>query len=163
VSAISNEAHLPALGHHERGEVGVQLQAALVELIDLSLVGKQLHWCVVGPTFLQVHEQLDELIDSWRDHADEVAERAVALGVFPDGQAGAVAAAGNLGALERGAIDVHHVIQDLARRLADVTERMRARMDRLGAIDQVSQDVLTGVVRDLEKQLWMVRSQLPHA
>jgi DNA-binding ferritin-like protein len=35
-------------------------------------------------------------------------------------------------------------------------------MDRMGEIDQASQDILTGVVRDLEKQLWMVRSQLPH-
>ena len=33
-------------------------------------------------------------------------------------------------------------------------------MDRLGSLDQASQDVLTDVVRELEKQLWMVRAQL---
>jgi DNA-binding ferritin-like protein len=34
-------------------------------------------------------------------------------------------------------------------------------MDRLGEIDLVSQDVLIDVVRDLEKQLWMLRVSLP--
>jgi starvation-inducible DNA-binding protein len=162
MSVATNTAHLPALGAHERGEAGNQLQATLVELIDLSLVGKQLHWCVTGPTFLQVHEQLDVLIDAWRDMADEVAERAVALGSFPDGQADAVAGANVLGRVERGALEVDHVLRELARRLADTAERARERMNRLGEIDQASQDLLTGVVRELEKQLWMVRSQLPH-
>ena len=35
-------------------------------------------------------------------------------------------------------------------------------MDRLGELDGASQDVLVEVVRELEKQLWMVRAQLPH-
>src|SRR6478609_8353734 len=145
MAATANTAHLPALGHHERTEAGAALQATLVELIDLSLVGKQLHWCVTGPTFLQVHEQLDVLVDAWRAMSDEVAERAVALGSFPDGQAGAVAAANELGRVERGAVDVDHALRALARRLAETAERVRGRMDRLGEIDQASQDVLTGV------------------
>ena len=58
----------------------------LVELIDLALVGKQLHWNVTGPLFRPLHEQLDELVDSWRELSDVVAERAVALGYSPDGQ-----------------------------------------------------------------------------
>ena len=43
--------HLPPLGAHVREEVGHELQATLVELIDLALVGKQLHWNLVGPLF----------------------------------------------------------------------------------------------------------------
>ena len=45
------EIYLPPLGHHQHDEVGRELQAALVELIDLSLIGKQLHWSVSGPCF----------------------------------------------------------------------------------------------------------------
>ena len=89
-------AHLPALGEHQRDEVGNQLQALLVELIDLALFGKQLHWNVTGPLFRPLHEQLDELVESWRELSDVVAERAVALGYFPDGQSAAVAAGSNL-------------------------------------------------------------------
>jgi len=34
-------------------------------------------------------------------------------------------------------------------------------MDRLGEIDLASQDVLVEVIRELEKQLWMIRVSLP--
>jgi starvation-inducible DNA-binding protein len=155
-----SQSHLPALGSHERDEVGRELQETLVELVDLSLVGKQLHWSVVGPLFRPLHLHLDELIDSWRELADTVAERAVALGSFPDGQAAAVGSASGA-ALDRGAIDDVDVVADLSRRLSDVAERVRGRMDRLGELDLGSQDVLIEVLRELEKQLWMVRAQAP--
>ena len=58
-----SQAHLPALGTHERGEIGNELQATLLELVDLSLLGKQLHWSVVGPLFRPLHLYLDELIE----------------------------------------------------------------------------------------------------
>ena len=53
-----------------------------------SLVAKQVHWNVVGPRFRSVHLQLDEVVDTARQHADTVAERASAIGVSPDGRAG---------------------------------------------------------------------------
>jgi starvation-inducible DNA-binding protein len=161
MTAIAQGAHLPALGAHQRGEVGGELQATLLELVDLSLLGKQLHWSVVGPLFRPLHLQLDELIDSWRDLADTVAERAVAIGFFPDGQAEAVAAGSELAKLERGAIEDQTVVRELVQRLAEVGERSRERMDRLGELDAASQDVLIEVVRALEQQLWMVRAQFP--
>jgi starvation-inducible DNA-binding protein len=158
MTAISS--YLPPLGAHERDEVGGQLQATLVELVDLSLLGKQLHWSVVGPHFRPLHEHLDELVDSWRDFADTVAERAVSLGFSPDGQAAEVAASSEIARFVRGPIEDHAVDRELARRLAEVTERTRVRMDRLGDLDLVSQDVLIEVVRQLEQQLWMLRTQL---
>src|ERR671937_2379676 len=160
MASIATEAHLPALGHHRRDEVGRELQATLVELVDLSLLGKQLHWSVVGSLFKPLHEHLDELVDSWRELSDTVAERAVALGFSPDGQAAAVSAASDIPAVERGALEADVVVRELTQRLADVAERNRARMDRLGELDLASQDVLIEVVRAIEQQLWMVRAQL---
>ena len=162
MGSITQEAHLPALGHHQREEVGRELQATLVELVDLSLLGKQLHWSVVGALFKPLHEHLDELVDSWRELADTVAERAVALGFFPDGQAAAVSAGSEIAAVERGALEADFVVRELVRRLADVAERNRGRMDRLEELDLASQDVLIEVVREVEKQLWMLRAQLAH-
>ena len=92
MAAIKQEAHLPALDHHRREEVGRELQATLVELVDLSLIGKQLHWNIVGPGFRELHLHLDELVDEWRELSDVVAERAVAIGVPADGRAPAVVA-----------------------------------------------------------------------
>jgi starvation-inducible DNA-binding protein len=158
---IASPSHLPPLGAHVREEVGRELQATLLELVDLSLVGKQLHWSIVGPLFRPLHLQLDELIDSWRELADTVAERAVTIGHWPDGQARAITAGGELGPLDPGAIDDHAVIADLTSRLAQVSEYARGRMDRLGELDAASQDVLVEVVRALEQQLWMIRAQFP--
>jgi starvation-inducible DNA-binding protein len=159
MASISQEAHLPALDHHRREEAGRELEATLLELVDLSLLGKQLHWSVVGALFKPLHEHLDELVDSWRELSDTVAERAVALGFSPDGQAAAVSAGSEIPPVERGALAAETVVRELVHRLTDVTERIRSRMDRLGELDLASQDVLIEVVRELEKQLWMLRVQ----
>src|SRR4051812_50153367 len=94
MASIATSTHLPVLGEpHEHTEVGHVLEATLHELVDLSLSGKQRHWNVVGPLFRPLHLHLDELVESWRELADTVAERAVAVGFSSDGQARTVAAA----------------------------------------------------------------------
>jgi len=161
MASPATSTYLPTLEvPHERAGVGQELQATLHELIDLSLIGKQLHWAVVGRLFRPLHLQLDELVESWHELSDTVAERAVALGFVPDGQASAVAAGSPLAPVARGALDDHVVVRELTHRVAEVSERVRERMNRLGAADLASQDVLIEVVRELEKQQWMLRAQL---
>jgi starvation-inducible DNA-binding protein len=161
MDSVATSSHLPALMEpHEREAVGHELEATLHDLVGLSLIGKQLHWAVVGQLFRSLHLQLDELVDSWRDLSDVVAERAVALGYVPDGQAQAVAAGAEIGPVARTSIEDHTVIRELTDRIAMVSELARTRMDRLGEIDVASQDVLTDVVRKLEDQQWMLRAQL---
>jgi starvation-inducible DNA-binding protein len=164
MSAIASSTHLPALREpHQREEVGHQLEATLQELVDLSLIGKQLHWCVVGPEFRPLHLQLDELVDAWRELSDTVAERAVAVGYVPDGQARALVAGSPVSPVAQGALEDHVVVRELVHRVAQASERARERMDRLAEIDAVSQDVMIDVVRALEEQQWMLRAQLrPH-
>jgi starvation-inducible DNA-binding protein len=161
MASTQQQAHLPALDHHHREEAAHELQATLLELVDLSLIGKQLHWNIFGRPFKPLHEHLDELVDSWRDLSDTVAERAVALGVAPDGRAATVGAGSGIEPVDAGSLDTDTATRQLVERLEDVTERIRSRMDRLGEIDLASQDVLIEVVRDLEKQLWMLRVSLP--
>ncbi len=161
MNSPATSTYLPPLEvNHEREGVGEELQATLHELIDLSLIGKQLHWAVVGPLFRSLHLQLDELVDTWRELSDTVAERAVALGFVPDGQAKAVAAGSQLAAVSPTALGDHLVVRELTHRIAEVSEQVRDRMNRLGDADLASQDVLIEVVRELEKQQWMLRAQL---
>jgi starvation-inducible DNA-binding protein len=160
MASLASSAQLPSLSTHERDEVGRELQAVLVDLVDLSLLGKQLHWTVVGPHFRPLHLQLDELVDSWRALGDTVAERAVALGVIPDGQAGAVAAASEIAPVDRQALEDHVVVRELTHRVAEVSDRVRSRLERVGELDLASQDVLIEVLRALEEQQWMLRAQL---
>lgn len=145
-----------------RQEAGDALQALLVDLIALSLVGKQAHWHVTGPSFLPVHEQLDQLVDSARTHADDVAERAVTLGVTVDGQPVTIATVSKVAEIPQGYLDAEKAVQLVADETTGVVERSRARLDRLGEVDPVTQDLVIEVLRDLEKQLWMLQAQITH-
>jgi starvation-inducible DNA-binding protein len=160
MAAFETQTHLPPLGAHIREEVGRQLQLTLVELIALSLIGKQLHWTVVGPGFRELHLHLDELVEEWHDLSDTVAERAVAIGFIPDGRAPTVVEQSELEPVEHGPTAAADVIRQLTRRVATVDERVRERSERVAELDLASQDVLIEVTRGLEKQLWMIRSQL---
>jgi starvation-inducible DNA-binding protein len=161
MTEIATSSYLPPLAlPHEREGLGRELEAVLHELVALSLIGKQLHWTVYGPSFRPVHQHIDELVDSWRELADQVAERAVTLGYAPDGQPGAVATGSQLAPVARSGLDDRGVVRELTHRIADVSERVRRRMELIGDIDLISQDVLIGVVRELEKQQWMLRAQL---
>jgi len=92
MNSIATSSHLPALMEpHQRAALCHELEATLHDLVSLSLIGKQLHWAVVGPLFRALHLQLDELVESWRGLQDAVAERAVALlgGALREGVRGA--------------------------------------------------------------------------
>jgi starvation-inducible DNA-binding protein len=142
-------------------EIGKQLQLTLVELIALSLAGKQLHWSAYGPGFLSAHRHLDQLVDEWRELEDTVAERAATVGIPPDGSAPAVVELADLRPLDPGFTQVDCAVERLCAQLWEVALRVRRRSELLRTLDAVSQDVLVDVGRKLEEQLWMTRAQLP--
>lgn len=139
--------------------VAEALQGALVDLIDLSLVAKQAHWNVVGPHFRSLHLQLDELVTLAREHADTVAERAVALGVNPDGRSATVAGATKVQQPEHGWIEDGKVVATFTDILEGVIKRMRERIEATDEPDPVTQDLLIAVAQDIEKQHWMFQAQ----
>ena len=161
IESVANSVQLPPLDNpNERAAVGAELQVMLQDLIDLSLIGKQLHWSVVGAAARGVHLFLDELVEEWRELADVVAERAVTLGVVPDGQSSAVASGSRVEPVVVQSLADHAVVWELGRRVAAVAERIRARLGSIGGADLVTQDVLVGVVGKLEKHQWLLRAQL---
>ncbi|MEU9190903.1 DNA starvation/stationary phase protection protein [Streptomyces sp. NPDC048484] len=135
------------------------LQGALVDLVDLSLVAKQIHWNVVGPRFRSVHLQLDEVVDSARLHSDSVAERGSALGVSPDGRAATVASSSGIGAVPNGWVKDVDAVAALVDALGAVIVRMRERVGATETADPVSQDLLIGITADLEKHHWMFQAE----
>jgi starvation-inducible DNA-binding protein len=144
-------------------EVMAELQSMLVELIDLALIGKQAHWNVEGPHFRSLHLELDELVDTWRTLGDQVAERGVTLGGVPDGQAATVASFSQIAPLPAGHLRDYDVVREVADRVTEVAARARARIEAVASHDPVSEDLLIAVAGTLEKQLWMLRVQHPHA
>jgi starvation-inducible DNA-binding protein len=151
--------HHPTLRHPEREALGTLLQSTLVVLSDLALTGKHAHWNVIGPHFRPLHQLLDEMISRWRDAADRIAERAVALGHYPDGRASTIAAC-ELPQLDTGPQRDHELIKHLTEILTQAIARVRHDMERADEFDPVTGDLYHGVVADLEEQLWMIRAQL---
>ncbi|MFG2718319.1 Dps family protein [Streptomyces sp. NPDC048416] len=139
--------------------VGDALQGALVDLVDLSLVAKQVHWNVVGPRFRSVHLQLDEVVTTARQHSDTVAERASAIGVSPDGRAGTVARSSAIGTVPEGWIKDTDAVKVLVDALGVVIGRMRERIAATDDPDPITQDILIGLTADLEKHAWMFQAE----
>jgi starvation-inducible DNA-binding protein len=150
----------PPLPDEIAGEIGRQLQLTLVELIALSLAGKQLQWTAYGREFVSLHRHLSQVVDEWRELEDVVATRAAAIGIALDGTAAAVIELDDHRPLEPGFTETGGAIERLCSQLWDVALRVRQRGELLGALDAVSQHVLLGVLSKLENQLWMLRAQL---
>ncbi|MFC5180978.1 Dps family protein [Actinomadura harenae] len=147
------------LSETARTVTGEALQGALVDLVDLSLYAKQAHWNLVGPRFKVVHEHLDEIVDLARQAQDDVAERAVAIGVNPDGRSRTVADRTEIQQLEPGDLADDKVVAAVADALFEIIGRFRGRIAATGEPDPVTQDLLIGITADLEKQHWMFRAQ----
>ncbi|MFI6353616.1 Dps family protein [Streptomyces sp. NPDC050743] len=139
--------------------VAEALQGALVDLVDLSLVAKQIHWNIVGPRFRSIHLQLDEVVASARTHSDTVAERASALGVPPDGRAATVASGSGIGTTPAGWIKDGDAVGAMVDALGAVIAAMRVRVAATGEPDPVSQDIFIGITADLEKHHWMFQAE----
>lgn len=146
------------LADDARKVTGTALQGALADLIDLSLVGKQAHWNVYGRNFRSLHLQLDEIVDFARLAADTVAERAVTIGVSPDGRASSVAASSGLPTIKEGQLTDQEVLAYFVDAYKGLIDRMRVRIDDTAEPDAVSQDVLIGITQELEKQYWMLQA-----
>ncbi|MEU4687067.1 Dps family protein [Streptomyces xinghaiensis] len=149
----------PLTDEGDRRVVADALQGALVDLVDLSLVAKQVHWNVVGPRFRSVHLQLDEVVDTAREHADIMAERAAALGISPDGRAETVAKTSGLDTVKETWIRDTDAVQTLVEALGSVITRMRERVEATDKPDPVTQDMIIAVTGELEKHRWMFQAE----
>jgi starvation-inducible DNA-binding protein len=139
---------------------GETLQNTLIDLIDLTLIAKQVHWNLTGSHFRSVHLQLDEVVTLARNHTDVVAERAAAIGVSPDGRAKTIAAESTVPGVKGGWIKDTDGIKSMTTLLRTIAARVRQRIDETATADPVTQDIFLDVARDLEKQAWMFEVQL---
>jgi starvation-inducible DNA-binding protein len=149
------------LSEAARTKIVNALNACVVDGVDLYTQTKVAHWNVRGPLFVQVHELLDKIAGHLTEHVDDIAERAVTLGGRASGTARLVAHGSRLEEIP------HEVRRDLelARLIA---ERAEAFLRGLRAARQVADenhdpdtnDLLTGVIRGLEKDVWFLRATL---
>lgn len=151
---------VPGLTPEDGATIAGVLQGRLHALNDLALTLKHIHWNVVGPHFIAVHEMIDPQVDAVRLMVDTIAERIATLGVEPSGTPGKLVESrtwddysiGRAGAIEHlGALDVVYqgVITDHRKAADDVEE-----------LDDVTHDMLIGHLAELEQFHWFVRAHL---
>jgi starvation-inducible DNA-binding protein len=157
---MSDGYSIPGMSTEVAEKVRDRLQQRLVALIDLELTLKHIHWNVVGPTFIGVHEMLDPQVAAVRKMVDEVAERIATLGGSPVGTPGYVATHRSWDdypilratTLEHlGALDIVY---------GGVVADHRSAIEELEDPDPVTQDLLIEQSAELEQYQWFVRAHL---
>lgn len=135
------------------------LQAVLVDLIELAGQGKQAHWSIVGHNFRDLHLQLDEIIDAARGFADELAERMRALDAMPDGRSATVAETTSLPPLPGDEISTADAVTLVVERLEATVGTMRRVHDAVDEADPTTADILHTFIEKLEQFAWMVSAE----
>jgi len=142
-------------------KIATILQERLASLIDLSLVLKHVHWNVIGPGFIAVHELMDTQTDATRVMVDEVAERISTLGGVAAGLAQQVVdlrSADDRYALGRAPVMAHLGALD------KVYEKLgaghREAIEQVSALDPISEDLLISQARRLELNHWFIRAHI---
>ncbi|GAB2448737.1 Dps family protein [Streptomyces incanus] len=151
---------VPGMNTQDSQDIIKVLQMRLHSLNDLHLTLKHVHWNVVGPHFIAVHEMIDPQVDQVRSMTDDLAERISTLGGEPNGTPGALVerrtwtdySIGRAEAIEHlGALDLVYT---------SVIKDHREAMQATETSDPVTQDMLIEQLRGLELFQWFVRAHL---
>lgn len=134
------------------------LEERLVALLDLQLVLKHIHWNVVGPNFISVHEMLDGEVEKVRDEVDAMAERIRTLGGTPRGTVQAIVDRRTWAdyPLDRALAMLH--LEELDKVYDGVISDHRKAMAMVSDLDPVTEDLLIQQIGALELFQWFVRS-----
>jgi starvation-inducible DNA-binding protein len=157
------EFTIPGMSEKDGNKVADLLQKQLSTYNDLHLTLKHVHWNVVGPNFIGVHEMIDPQVELVRGYADEVAERIAALGKSPQGTPGAIIKDRTWDdySVDRDTVQAHLAALDLV--YTGVIEDTRKCIQTLEDLDLVSQDMIIDHAAELEKFQWFVRAHLENA
>jgi len=154
---------IPGLTEKQGITIAELLQKQLSTYNDLHLTLKHVHWNVVGPSFIGVHEMIDPQVELVRGYADEVAERIATLGGSPHGTPGAILKDRTWDdySVGRDVVQAHLAALDLV--YNGVIEDTRKGIAETDDLDPVTQDILIGHAAELEKFQWFVRAHLENA
>ncbi|MFD5871327.1 Dps family protein [Streptomyces sp. NPDC060322] len=154
---------VPGLSTKDGGRVIELLKMRLHSLNDLALTLKHIHWNVIGPHFIAVHEMLDPQTLAVRDMADGTAERISALGGVPQGTAGVLVAERTWDdySVDRADAIAHLGALDLV--YTGIIEDHRKAAAKAASIDPVTEDLLIEHLRSLEQFQWFVRAHLENS
>ncbi len=138
-----------------------KLNEGLATAVDLRSQVKQAHWNVRGPLFYGRHELFDAIAEHLEAHADDLAERAGALGGYATGT---VRNASELSAIDEyptDAVTAQQHLTALTRQFKTFSAWTRQAVETAQAKgDPASEDLFIEVLRSLEQDMWFLHSHL---
>ncbi len=150
----------PGLTTEKGHQVAKLLQDRLNALNDLQLTLKHVHWNVIGPHFIAVHEMIDPHVDEVRAMVDETAERIATLGLAPIGTPGEIVEHRTWKdySLDRATTSEHLGALDVV--YNGLLEDHRRAQETVAEIDAITEDMLIGQIKQMELFHWFVRAHL---
>ena len=144
-------------------DLNKDLQVRLTALLDLGLTLKHVHWNVVGPNFISVHEMLDDFVGKVRPMSDAVAERIRTLGGVPCGTPQRIVDTRHWDEYGVGRETSARHLEALDAVFGGIIDDHRKVMEKAGEIDPVTEDLLIGQTAELELMQWFIHSFLENA
>lgn len=137
------------------------MQQLLADLAVLNVKLHNIHWNVVGPRFVAIHEYTERLYDGINSDYDALAERLKMLGEFPSATLKDYLA--NAAIQERSSttitdMEALHVINEDLMYLRDEYRRVHDAANEEN--DFVTVGLVEEEITELEKELWFIRSTL---
>ena len=151
---------VPGMSDSDAVRVVDLLQSRLHAANDLHLTLKHVHWNVVGPHFIAVHEMIDPQVEAVRGFADSLAERIATLGGSPCGTPGALVAAREWDEYSLGRATTQEHLGALDLVYQGVISSYREGIKELSELDPVTEDMFIGQTEQLELFHWFVRAHL---
>ena len=152
-----SQVYVNHLSDETRGTSITLLQALLADAIDLQLAAKQAHWTIKGPSFIGLHELLDDITGRLRDHSDALAERCVILGGQPAGTAAAVSGKSRLKEYSTDVSDQDDHVRLMTEHLITFGGHLRDAINKADeAGDMDTSDLFTEISRSVDKDAWFI-------
>lgn len=153
----------PGLAEKDAEAVITLLDDRMVSLIDLALTLKHIHWNVVGPSFIGIHEMLDPQHAAVQGMVDVLAERIATLGGVPKGTPGHVVEARRWDDYSLGRATTSDHLKALDDVYSGVISDHREAEGKMADLDPVTDDILISQIGQLEQYQWFVRAHLETA
>lgn len=118
------------------------------------------HWYVKGHNFFSLHDKFEELYDTASTYVDELAERLLAIGGEPIGKQSDAIEKASVKEAEYD-IDANEMVRQLAQDYDTVIKELdEGRKIAEDAGDDRTADIFIGMITDIEKNNWMLKSFL---
>ena len=118
------------------------------------------HWNVKGRLFYQMHAYFEDAYNSYATHIDDIAERILQLGGQPDSHFSTYLKVAKVQEQCSKCLDELGMARNVLETYGFLVREERAILEGLDAGDAATNDMLTSMIVEQEKAIWMLNAML---